>query len=256
LALTFGRPANGVTVSAEGHILIVEDDAVQAEAVGLLLRHDGYTIEIARTGAEALERVHRVPGPDLVLLDLQLPDLSGTEIARRIRAASSVPIILLTARRQETDRVIGLDAGADDYVIKPFSPNELLARVRAQLRRSTLSAGAGGAAVPAATAFNIGDLQIEPRTRRVSRGGQAIQLSAREFDLLRVLAEAAGAVVERRQLLARVWGPEYFGDERMLDVYVRRVRKKIEPDPNAPTYLHTVWGVGYRLADEAEHSQS
>jgi DNA-binding response OmpR family regulator len=256
LALTFRRPANGNSVSSDGRILLVEDDAVQAEAVGLLLRHDGYIVETATTGAEALERAHSVPGPDLVLLDVQLPDLSGTEIARRIRAGSAVPIILLTARRQESDKVIGLDAGADDYIIKPFSPNELLARVRAQLRRSTLSPGAGSAAGPPTSAFNVGDLQIEPRTRRVSRGGQAIQLSAREFDLLRVLAEAAGAVVERRQLLTRVWGPEYYGDERMLDVYVRRVRKKIEPDPNAPTYLHTVWGVGYRLAEEAHNGQA
>jgi DNA-binding response OmpR family regulator len=243
-------------VSSDGRILVVEDDAVQAEAVAILLRHEGYTVETATTGVDALERAHGMPGPDLVLLDVQLPDLSGTEIARRIRAASGVPIILLTARRQESDKVIGLDAGADDYVIKPFSPNELLARVRAHLRRSTRAAGAAGVAAPTATAYNIGDLQIEPRTRRVSRGGQGIQLSAREFDLLRVLAEAAGAVVERRQLLTRVWGPEYYGDERMLDVYVRRVRKKIEPDPNAPTYLHTVWGVGYRLAEEAANGTS
>jgi DNA-binding response OmpR family regulator len=243
----------GKQMSPDGRVLIVEDDAVQAETVGMLLRHDGYTVETASTGAAALERVHGVPGPDLVLLDVQLPDLSGTEIARRIRAASSVPIILLTARRQESDKVTGLDAGADDYIIKPFSPNELLARVRAQLRRSHLAPGAGPAAASASPTYSVGELQIEPRTRRVTRSGQGIQMSAREFDLLRVLAEAAGAVVERRQLLTRVWGPEYYSDERMLDVYVRRVRKKIEPDPNAPTYLHTVWGVGYRLAEEPPH---
>jgi DNA-binding response OmpR family regulator len=232
-----------------GRILVVEDDAVQAEAVGLLLRHDGYAVETTSTGADALERAHGVPEPDLVLLDVQLPDLSGTEIVRRIRAASGVPIILLTARRQESDKVIGLDAGADDYIIKPFSPNELLARVRAQLRRSTLSAAAAGGPGPASNVYALGALQIEPRTRRVTRTGRGIQLSAREFDLLRVLAEAAGAVVERRELLRRVWGTDFYGDERMLDVYVRRVRKKIEPEPDAPTYLHTVWGVGYRLAE-------
>ncbi len=233
-----------------GRILIVEDDAVQAEAVGILLRHDGYSVETAITGAEGLERANAVRGPDLVLLDVQLPDLSGTEIVRRIRAASAVPIILLTARRQESDKVLGLDAGADDYVMKPYSPNELLARVRAQLRRSSLGgAQAGGAAAPSG-GYHIGALEIEPRTRRVSRDGQNIQVSAREFDILRVLAEAVGGVVDRRQLLARVWGQEYFGDERMLDVYVRRVRKKMEPDPGAPTYLHTVWGIGYRLTEE------
>jgi len=235
-------------MSSEGLILVVEDDAVQAEAVAILLRHDGYAVETATTGAEALERAQGMPGPDLVLLDVQLPDLSGTEIVRRIRAASSVPIILLSARRQESDKVIGLDAGADDYIMKPFSPNELLARVRAQLRRQ--AARSGAVASGASNGYRIGALHIEPRTRRATRGGEAIQLSAREFDLLRVLAEAAGAVVGRRQLLTRVWGPEYYGDERMLDVYIRRVRKKIEPDPNAPTYLHTVWGVGYRLAEE------
>jgi two-component system response regulator RegX3 len=233
-----------------GQIVLVEDDPVQAEAVGLLLRHDGYTVDTATTGAEALELTHSSPGPDLVLLDVQLPDLSGTEIVRRIRAVSGVPIIMLTARRQESDKVLGLDAGADDYVSKPFSPHELLARVRAQLRRSGLSGAPGAGASPASGAYEIGELHIEPRTRRVSRGGTAISVSAREFDVLRVLAEAAGGVVERRQLLTRVWGPEYFGYERMLDVYIRRVRKKIEPDPNTPSYLHTVWGVGYRLAEE------
>ena len=233
-----------------GQIVLVEDDPIQAEAVRLLLRHDGYAVDTATTGAEALELTHSVPGPDLVLLDVQLPDLSGTEIVRRIRAVSGVPIIMLTARRQESDKVLGLDAGADDYVSKPFSPHELLARVRAQLRRSSLSGGATAGSAPASGVYTIGALQIDPRTRRVSRDGVGISVSAREFDVLRVLAEAAGGVVERRQLLARVWGPEYLGDERMLDVYIRRVRKKIEPDPNTPTYLHTVWGVGYRLAEE------
>jgi DNA-binding response OmpR family regulator len=233
-----------------GQILLVEDDPVQAEAVSILLRHEGYAVATATTGVEALERAHGIPSPDLVLLDVQLPDLSGTEIARRIRAISGVPIMLLTARRHESDKVLGLDAGADDYISKPFSPNELLARVRAQLRRGTLSSGTAGASASASGAYAIGDLQIEPRTRLVSRGGRGIKMSAREFDLLRVLAEADGSVVERRQLLTRVWGPEYYGDARMLDVYIRRVRKKIEPDPDSPMYLHTVWGVGYRLAEE------
>src|SRR5919201_3292051 len=159
------RKQNGDPMLATGQILLVEDDPVQVEAVRILLRHEGYVVETATTGAQALERAQGIPGPDLVLLDVQLPDLSGTEIARRIRASSSVPIILLTARRQETDKVLGLDAGADDYIMKPFSPNELLARVRAQLRRSTLSAPAPGVSAPASGAYTIGALQIDPRTR-------------------------------------------------------------------------------------------
>jgi two-component system response regulator RegX3 len=228
-------------------ILVIEDDPVQAQALALILRHEGYEVDIAETGADGLDLVHRAPPPRVVLLDVMLPDLSGVEVVRRVRTGSSVPIILLTARRQESDKIVGLDAGADDYVTKPYSPNELLARIRVWLRR-----GDGRAArTSGTTTLDAGSLSVDVRTRRVSVGGRSVELSAREFEILRVLAQAAGAVVSRRDLLRAVWGPEFFGDERMLDVYVRRVRKKIEQDPNRPTLLHTVWGVGYRLADES-----
>jgi two-component system response regulator RegX3 len=154
---------------------------------------------------------------------------------------------MLTARRNEIDKITGLDAGADDYLTKPFSHGELLARIRAQLRRAPSS---GVATDVAHGVFTIGALRIDTGMRRLTRGDRVIDVSAREFDILRLLAEAAGRVVERQQLFASVWGPSFFGDERALDVYIRMIRKKIEPDPSSPMYLHTVRGVGYRLAEE------
>jgi DNA-binding response OmpR family regulator len=238
---------NSEEAHLSGRILIVEDDALQAESIAFILRQEGYLVELAATGTEGLALVRRWPAPDAVLLDVALPDLSGIEVARRVRAASGVPIILLTARRQDSDKITGLDAGADDYVTKPFNPGELLARIRTQLRRATREADPN---LRLDGIFPIGALRIEAGTRRVTREGQAIPMSAREFDILRLLAEAAGRVVDRRDLFAAVWGPKFFGDERALDVYVRAIRKKIEPDPAHPTYLHTVRGVGYRLAEE------
>jgi DNA-binding response OmpR family regulator len=230
-----------------GRVVVVEDDPLQAESLAFILRQEGYVVELASTGAEALMIVRGQPAPDTVLLDVALPDLSGVEVARRLRAGSNVPIIMLTARRNEIDKITGLDAGADDYVTKPFSHGELLARIRAQIRR-----GPQGA-VPHEAAhgvYTIGALRIDTGMRRLTRAGRVIEVSAREFDILRLLAEAAGRVVERQQLFASVWGPAFYGDERALDVYVRMIRKKIEPDPSRPAYLHTVRGVGYRLAQE------
>ncbi len=228
-------------------ILLIEDDPLQAESSALILRHEGYVVDIAATGAEGLALARGTPAPDVILLDVALPDLNGAEVARRLRAGSSVPIIMLTARGEEVDKILGLDAGSDDYVTKPFSPNELLARIRAQLRRGSL---ADRPARPDGGVYRIGDLCLDVGTRKLTRADQVIHLSAREFDMLRVLAEAAGQVVERQQLFAAVWGPEFFGEERALDVYMRMLRKKIEPDPARPIYLHTVRGVGFRLADE------
>jgi len=225
----------------------VEDDPLQAESLAFILRQEGYVVELAATGAEALSIARGQPAPDTVLLDVALPDLSGIEVARRLRAGSNVPIIMLTARRNEIDKITGLDAGADDYVTKPFSNGELLARIRAQIRRSP------AAAAPADTThglYVIGSLRLDTGMRRLTRDGRVIEVSAREFDILRLLAEAAGRVVERQQLFASVWGPSFYGDERALDVYVRMIRKKVEPDPSRPMYLHTVRGVGYRLAEE------
>jgi two-component system response regulator RegX3 len=234
------------TPSASGRVIVVEDDPLQAESLAFILRQEGYVVELASTGAEALAVARSQPPPDTVLLDVALPDLSGLEVARRLRAGSNVPIIMLTARRNEIDKITGLDAGADDYLTKPFSNGELLARLRAQIRR-------GSAAAPADTAhglYSIGKLCIDTGMHRVTRAERVIEVSAREFDILRLLAEAAGRVVERQQLFATVWGPAFYGDERALDVYIRMIRKKIEPDPSRPIFLHTVRGVGYRLAEE------
>ncbi len=233
------------TPSASGRVVVVEDDPLQAESLAFILRQEGYVVELASTGAEALAIARSQPAPDTVLLDVALPDLSGVEVARRLRAGSNVPIIMLTARRNEIDKITGLDAGADDYVTKPFSHGELLARIRAQIRRAPSGANAPGEGV-----YTIGTLRIDTGMRRLTREERVIDVSAREFDILRLLAEAAGRVVERQQLFANVWGPSFYGDERALDVYVRMIRKKIEPDPGHPIYLHTVRGVGYRLAEE------
>ena len=234
---------------SSGRLVLVEDDALQAESLAYILRQEGYAVELAATGAQALAAVRGRPTPDAVVLDVTLPDLNGVEVARRLRAGSAVPIIMLTARRQESDKIIGLDAGADDYVTKPFSPGELLARIRVQLRRrlkTEVSNGNGSSH----EVFVVGDLELDAGRRRLTRSGRTIEVSAREFDIVQVLAEAAGHVVPRRQLLHSVWGPDFVGDERALDVYVRMIRRKLEPRPSDPTYLHTVRGVGYRLAND------
>ncbi len=228
----------------ENRILVVEDDPLQAESLAFILRQEGYFVDCAVNGQDGLALSRAKPGPDLVLLDVALPDLNGIEVARRMRSASRVPIVLLTARRQEGDKILGLDAGADDYVTKPFSAGELLARIRAHLRRGALGTGQGGADDGV---FRVGTLRLEVGARRVTGPDGPIDLSAREFDILRLLAEAQGRVVERQRLFREVWGTNFFGDERALDVYVRMIRKKIEPDPARPIYLHTIRGVGYRL---------
>ncbi len=235
------------TPHTSSRVVVVEDDPLQAESLAFILRQEGYVVELAATAAEALAFARSQPAPDTVLLDVSLPDLSGLEVARRIRAGSSVPIIMLTARRNEIDKIAGLDAGADDYVTKPFTHGELLARIRAQIRR-----GATGSiqAEVAHGVYTLGGLRIDTGMRRLTRDERVIEVSAREFDILRLLAEAAERVVERQHLFASVWGASFFGDERALDVYIRMIRKKIEPDPGRPIYLHTVRGVGYRLAEE------
>ncbi len=243
---------NDVRPPISGRVLIVEDDPLQAESLALILRQEGYVVDLAASGAEGLAQAGRTPRPDVVLLDVALPDLNGTEVARRLRARSQVPIVMLTARRQESDKIVGLDAGADDYVTKPFSANELLARIRSQVRRGSQL---DRAMPPSDGVYRVGDLALEVGPRRLTRANRVIQLSAREFDIMQVLAEARGEVVERRDLFARVWGPNFFGEERALDVYMRMLRKKVEPDPAKPVYLHTVRGVGFRFAEEPAPSQ-
>ena len=218
------------------------------DSLTFLLRQQGYNVAVANTAAAALDAVRHAP-PDMVVLDVGLPDLNGVEACRRMRAHWGGPIIMLTARRQETDTVIGLDAGADDYVTKPFAPSELLARIRAGLRRAQRN---GNGPAPRG-ALVVGDLRMDRDARTLTVRDEPVHLSAREFDLLRLLVERPGTVLSRRYLFDTIWGPDFYGDERALDVYIRALRKKIEPDPDAPSYIQTVRGVGYRLVapDEA-----
>jgi two-component system response regulator ResD len=222
-------------------ILVVDDEPNIREVVGLYLRRDGHAVVSAADGEEALE-LYRRTRPDLVVLDLMLPKVSGLEVCRRIQAERRVPLIMLTARGEEEDRIVGLGLGADDYVVKPFSPRELAARVEAVLRRTVESAepADGGALV-------FGDLRIDPATREVSVRDEPVTLTAREFDLLRHMASHPRRVFTRDQLMEAVWGYAFSADTSTVTVHVRRLREKLEDDPARPHYLQTVWGIGYRF---------
>lgn len=222
-------------------ILVVDDEPSINEVVSLYLRRAGYQVLVARDGQAALEALERQP-PDLVVLDLMLPKVDGLEITRRLRAESDTPIIMLTARREETDRILGLEMGADDYVVKPFSPRELVSRVRAVLRR-TRDPMMDITERP----LTFDDLRIDPKTRLVEVGGEEKTLTAREFDLLWVLARHPRQVFNRDQLLDLVWGLTEYVDPSTVTVHVRRLREKIEPDPANPRHIQTVWGVGYKF---------
>lgn len=222
-------------------ILVVDDEPNIREVVGLYLRREGYTVVAAADGEEAL-RLHRQHQPDLVVLDLMLPRLSGLEVCRRIQAERRVPLIMLTAKSEEEDRIIGLGVGADDYVVKPFSPRELTARVAAVLRR----VGEAAVARPPAQVLDFGELRIDPNTREVVVRGAPVTLTVREFDLLCYLATHPNRVFTRDQLMDLVWGYAFAADTSTVTVHMRRLREKIEHDPSQPCYLLTVWGVGYR----------
>jgi DNA-binding response OmpR family regulator len=229
---------------ARATILLVDDEAIVLEVVERYLLRDGYGVRVARDGETALE-LARSERPDLIVLDVMLPGLNGLEVAQRLRAESAVPIIMLSARGEETDKLLGLGLGADDYVTKPFSPKELVARIAAVLRRTggSVAATSGGDD----QILRCGALRIDPRGRAVSRDGTALELTAREFDLLHFLARHPGQVFTRQQLLDQVWDFEFYGDPSTVTVHVRRLREKIEPDPVRPRYLKTVWGVGYKF---------
>jgi two-component system response regulator MtrA len=226
----------------DAHILLVEDDPSIREVTALGLRAAGFTVTTAADGVEGLER-WRTGRPDLVLLDVMLPRMDGLEVCRAIRREATTPIVMLTARADTIDVVVGLECGADDYVRKPFEMPELVARVRAALRRRAHEAGPDG---PAAIA--LGDLRIDLAGRTVERGGQDIALTRTEFDLLAELARHPGQVFTRDLLLDRVWGYDYLGDSRLVDVAVGRLRGKIEADPASPTIVLTVRGAGYKAA--------
>lgn len=234
---------------AQTSILVVEDDRNLAETLAYNLRHEGYETTIARTGLEAIAMA-RTQQPDLMLLDLMLPEMDGFDVCRAVRASSPLPIIMITARDEEVDRILGLELGADDYVVKPFSLRELLARIRATLRRVELD----GAEHNVIEILEAEGLRVEPRSRTVDRDGQLIHLLPREFDLLQHLMRNRGLVLSRDQILEKVWGPDYLGDARTVDVHVRRLRMKIERDPDAPRYVRTIYGVGYTFRGERQAS--
>jgi DNA-binding response OmpR family regulator len=226
-------------------ILIVDDEPNIREVVGLYLRQDGHAVVVAADGEEAL-RLYRQARPDLVVLDLMLPGLSGLEVCRRIQGERRVPLIMLTAKGEEEDRIGGLGVGADDYVVKPFSSRELVARVAAVLRRvNEASAGPANGEV-----LSFGELQIDPNTRIVTVQGDPVTLTAREFDLLHHMASSPGRVFTRDQLMESVWGYTFAAETSTVTVHVRRLREKVEADPAHPRRLLTVWGVGYRFIDE------
>ncbi|MDX6206960.1 MAG: two-component system, OmpR family, response regulator RegX3 [Frankiales bacterium] len=220
-------------------ILVVEDEESFSDALSFLLRREGFEVSIAGTGPDALTEFDRT-GADLVLLDLMLPGLSGTEVCRAIRARSQVPVIMLTAKDGEVDKVVGLEIGADDYVTKPFSSRELVARIRAVLRRR------GDAEPVAPAAVEAGPVRMDVERHVVTVNGAGVTLPLKEFELLEFLLRNAGRVLTRGQLIDRVWGSDYVGDTKTLDVHVKRLRSKIEPDPAAPKHLLTVRGLGYK----------
>jgi DNA-binding response OmpR family regulator len=230
-------------------ILVVDDEATVRDTVALRLEQDGHRVVTAADGREALQ-LFRAEKPDLVLLDLMLPELSGIEITRIIRGESDVPILMLTARDSEIDKVVGLELGADDYVTKPFSLRELQARVRALLRRREAAGQAGGGGEVGATSIEVGRVTVDLTGHRVLRDGRPVPMKPKAFDLLAFLARNPGQAFSRQQLLERVWGSDYPGETRTVDVHVHWVRSEIEADPGEPKLLETVRGVGYVLRRE------
>jgi two-component system, OmpR family, response regulator RegX3 len=221
-------------------VLVVEDEDSISDPLSYMLRNEGFEVAVATSGPDALEEFDR-HGADLVLLDLMLPGLPGTEVCRQLRNRSAVPVIMLTAKDSEIDKVVGLELGADDYVTKPFSARELVARIRAVLRRH------GQLEEPDDTALEAGPVRMDVERHTVSVSGDSVQLPLKEFELLEMLLRNAGRVLTRMQLIDRVWGADYVGDTKTLDVHVKRLRSKIEPDPANPKYLVTVRGLGYKF---------
>lgn len=217
-------------------ILVADDEKNILELCRLYLVKEGFAVETAIDGQEVLDKVRR-SRPDLVVLDLMMPRIDGLEVCQRLRKDTSIPIIMLTARGDDVDKVVGLELGADDYVTKPFNPRELVARVKAVLRRATSRVGVD-------TTVDVGDVSIDPGRREVTISGKPVQMRAKEFDLLLALAQENGRVLSREQLLSRVWGYEYFGDSRTVDVHVTWVRDKLE---GSCAQVQTVRGVGYKL---------
>ena len=221
-------------------VLVVEDEESFSDALSYMLRKEGFEVALAESGPDALAEFDR-NGADIVLLDLMLPGLPGTEVCRTLRARSNVPIIMLTAKDSEIDKVVGLELGADDYVTKPYSARELIARIRAVLRRGA-EQDEGGAAT-----LESGRVRMDVDRHVVSIDGEVVPMPLKEFDLLELLLRNAGRVLTRAQLIDRIWGADYVGDTKTLDVHIKRLRAKIEPDPASPRYVLTVRGLGYKF---------
>jgi DNA-binding response OmpR family regulator len=233
--------------TTQKRILVVDDEPSIREVLMRYLEREGYRVEVAADGPGALRATAQV-SPDLIVLDLMLPGLGGLEVCQQLRMQSMVPIIMLTARDEEADKVRGFTTGADDYITKPFSPAELVLRVKAVLRRVE---SAKTLAPASESVLRFGDLTISPAFRRVELAGRVIDLSAKEFDLLAFLANHAGQVFTRNQLLQQVWDYDYYGDSSTVTVHISRLREKLEPDPTQPDYIKTVWGVGYKFEPSA-----
>ncbi len=222
-------------------ILVVEDEPSFVEALEIGLSREGFVVEVAMDGLEALEMFDRIQ-PDVVLLDVMLPKVSGIDVCRRLRLRSSVPIIMVSAKGGEIDTVVGLEVGADDYVTKPYRIRELVARIRAVLRRGP----SDRASELSSAAIQVGDVALDPEEHQVTVAGEALSMPLKEFELLHLLLANAGRVLPRETLIDRVWGSDYVGDTKTLDVHVKRLRAKIEPDPASPTRIVTIRGLGYK----------
>jgi two-component system response regulator RegX3 len=220
-------------------VLVVEDEESYSDALAYMLTKEGFDVAIAKTGPDALAEFER-NGADIVLLDLMLPGLPGTEVCRQIRQTSNVPVIMVSAKDSEVDKVVGLELGADDYVTKPYSPRELVARIRAVLRR-------GSDPELAPSTLEVGPVRMDVDRHQVSVDNHDVKLPLKEFELLEMFLRNPGRVLTRGQLIDRVWGSDYVGDTKTLDVHVKRLRTKIEPDPGNPVFLTTVRGLGYKL---------
>lgn len=223
-------------------ILIVEDEISLSEPLSYLLSKEGFEVAVADTGNKGIEEFER-NGADLILLDLMLPGMSGTDVCKQIRSKSSVPIIMLTAKDEEIDKVIGLELGADDYVTKPYSGRELVARIRAVLRRG----GDNFINDSDSNLLSVGNIKMDVDRHLVSVDGKNVPLPLKEFELLEFLMRNSGRVLTRTQIIDRIWGSDYVGDTKTLDVHIKRIRAKVEKDPANPTFIHTVRGLGYKL---------
>jgi len=229
-------------VTGAATVLVVEDETSYVEALRSGLGREGFAVKVARDGSEALSLFDAVR-PDLVLLDLMLPKIGGLEVCRQIRAKSSVPIIMVTAKDAEIDTVVGLEVGADDYVTKPYRIRELVARMRAVLRRASSAGGDGDSE----DVITVGDVSLDPERHEVTVRGEPVKMPLREFEVLELLMANAGRVVTRETLIDRVWGSDYVGDTKTLDVHIKRLRAKVEQDPSRPIHITTIRGLGYRF---------